>query len=200
MTQRAIVAIIGAAGCLMIGALFSGLIPAVQFRREWITVTVRPEAFEVSGVYEYVNPWPVATSQGLTIPFPVDVRHPAPATVRVRRVSVDDGRDMGPIPVRWLAGKPRFTVFISAHGRVHARVEYVQRSTDGTGTYLLTTTRPWGRSLDYGEYTMYAECVRLDRSNYPLGGADGRTFVRERFMPEHDWRFAWTARKECSAS
>jgi len=178
----------------------AGVLPGVRFTREWITVTLRPEACEVSGVYEYTNPWILPLTQGLSVPFPTDENHPAPATVRVSRVDPATDLSEGELPVRWLGGRHHVTVRVPARSRVRMRVDYVQRSTDRNGTYILTTTRPWGRPLAFGKYSIRTECVNVTFSNYVLDGEDGLSFARRDFMPAEDWRFSWDVLPRCPTS
>ncbi len=178
----------------------AGVLPAVRVTREWITVTLRPEACEVSGVYEYTNPWFLPLTQGLSVPFPTDENHPAPATVRVSRVDPVTGRTTGELPVRWLGGRHHVTLHVPARSRVQIRVDYVQRSTDRSGTYILTTTRPWGRPLDLGKYRIRPECVTVTSSNYVLDGEGGLSFALRGFMPAEDWRFSWDVPTRCHTS
>ncbi len=192
--------IVAAVLLVPVALVCAGVVPAVRFTREWITVTLRLEACEVSGVYEYKNPWFLPLTQGLSVPFPTDENHPAPATIRVSRVDPATGRSAGELPVRWLGGRHHVTLHVPARSRVRMRVDYVQRSTDRSGTYILTTTRPWGRPLDFGKYSIRPECVNVTSSNYVLDGRDGLSFARRGFMPAEDWHFSWDVLPRCHAS
>ncbi|MGC4117068.1 MAG: hypothetical protein QM765_21405 [Myxococcales bacterium] len=163
----------------------SGLVPAARFARERIVVRVRPCEIEVDGLYVYENPLPVPWTQGLSVPFPADRRQPRPAAVRASLVSPGAERAL---PVLWASG-PRFDVPLPASGEATVRVRFTQRAPDRHGTYLLTTTRPWGRPLDRGEYVVIPEGVRI--AHQSLG--EGLAAVRERFFPDADWTFEWTA-------
>lgn len=189
-----ILVILVAAACLAALVLEgAGIVPVVRFTRERIEIRVRPEAFEVDGTYVYSNPLPIPWTRGLRVPFHVDGDQRAPATVAVTEVRADGGVDRRGIPVRWLGGEPRFTVGVPASGSTTVRVRFVQTAPYGTGTYLLTTTRPWGRPLDRADYLLRTDGVRITGSNYPLDGPDGLSFSREEFMPERDWTFTWEA-------
>lgn len=174
--------------------LFAGVLRAVRFVRERIEVTVRPEAIDVDGLYVYRNPLPFPWTQGLRVPFPVDANHPAPATVGVLVTDPGSGADRRSIPVRWFRGQPHFAVQVPAFGETHVRVQFTQRSTTQSATYLLTTTRSWRRSLERGEYVLRPRGVEIRASNYPLDSPEPLGFVRENFMPEKEWNFSWVAR------
>ena len=70
------------------------------------------------------------------------------------------------------------------------RVRFRQYVAGHRGVYLLTTTRPWRRALEYGKYVLHCEGVRITGSNYPLSG-DPPSFERANFFPDADWTFTW---------
>jgi hypothetical protein len=180
-----------AAALAWLALVFAGVVPAARFARERIEITVRPGRIDVDGTYAFRNPLPFPILQGLSYPIPVDAAHPEPATIDAALLGGEDApeRSLG-----WyrLAGSPHFSVPVPAGGTARVRVRYSQDS-PGVGTYLLTTTRPWGRPLDRGEYQLKPVGVRIARSSYPLDGADGLSFARDGFMPDRDWRFEWQA-------
>jgi len=181
-----------AAGILTPLILWSaGIVPAVRFTRERIEVTVHADSIDVDGLYIYTNPLPIPLSQGLRVPFPTDAAHPAPATVEVREVDPLNQKDSEPIDVRWVWGEPHFSIRVPAFGAKQVRVRYTQYSPTMSATYLLTTTQPWGRPLEQGEYILRPRGVRITTSNYPLDGQGCLCFTRRRFMPDRDWRFTW---------
>ncbi len=169
----------------------AGVIPSVRFIRERIEVTVHPESIDVNGLYVYANPLPVPWLQGLRIPFPVDASHPAPATVEVSEVDPRTGKDLAPIAVLWFGGEPHFSVRVPAFGAAWVRVRFTQFTLTRSATYLLTTTKPWGRPLDRGEYFLRPRAVRISGSNYPFNREQCFCFARQQFMPDKEWRFAW---------
>jgi hypothetical protein len=181
-----------AGGMLVPVALsLAGIIPTVRFTRERIEVTVHPDSINVDGLYVYTNPLPIALSQGLRVPFSTDTSHPAPATVEVREVDPATGKDLKAILVRWFWREPYFSIRVPAFGAKHVRVRFTQYSPTGSATYLLTTTKPWGRPLEQGEYVLRPRGVRMAASNYPLDGQGCICFARQHFMPDRDWSFTW---------
>ncbi|MBX3465606.1 MAG: hypothetical protein KF878_01755 [Planctomycetes bacterium] len=165
-----------------------GAAPLVRFTRERIELHARPGALTVDGRYVYENPWPLPLVQGLDVPFAQGDGQAAPATVAA--FVVDAGGAETPLPVRWVLGRPRVSVTVPARGAVELRVRFEQVCAAGRGTYLLTTTRPWGRPLVEAEYLVRTDRVRLVRSSLPLDAGD-RT-VRRDFLPEDDWRLEWS--------
>lgn len=143
--------------------VLAGVIPAVRFVRERIELTVRPRSLEVNGLYVYANPLPILLAQGLTIPFPTDATQLAPATIAVTEVDPATGTDLRPIPVLWFLNERSFTIRVPAAGETWVRVRFTQRATAGTATYLLTTTKPWGRPLERGLYVLRPEDAIVER-------------------------------------
>jgi hypothetical protein len=179
---------------LFIGAILpfaSGIIPTVHFTSERIDVHVYPEEIVVNGYYFYKNPFPFPVFQGFSIPFPMDKDHPEPTESLVERLT--------PIKeatrIRHLFGNTGFDVYFSANEEAEIRVSYCQKAGRANATYILTTTKPWGRPLESGIYTLYPHRTVIESSNYPLdlpGKAPG--FHKTGFMPDKDWQFTW--RKE----
>jgi len=181
-----------AGGILVPVALsLAGIIPTARFTRERIEITVHSDSIDVDGLYDYANPLPFPWSQGLSVPFPTDALHPPPATVEVREVDLATGKDARALAVLWFGGEPHFSIPLLAFGVKHVRVRFTQYSPARSATYLLTTTRPWGRALEQGEYVLRPRGVRIIASNYLLDGQGGLGFTRRHFMPDRDWRFTW---------
>jgi hypothetical protein len=172
----------------------AGIVPVARFERERIEITVHPRSIAVDGLYIYRNPLPLPWSQGLSVPFAVNDTQMPPATVGATMLDPATGAELRELTVRWIFGVPRLEVPLPAGGDAHVRIRFSQRATGGTATYLLTTTAPWGRPLERGDYLLHAEGVRIFASNYALEGTTGGSFVRERFMPERDWTFRWSAK------
>ncbi len=177
-----------------LGLLSAGVIPAAQFQRERIEITVREDSLEVNGLYVYSNPFPVPVPQGLKVPFVERAGQLAPATVSVVEVDPRTGNDRAALQVLWVNGLPHFTARLPARGVTWVRVRFRQQASTQTATYLLTTTQPWRRPLDAGEYILHAEGVSITSSNYPFDRPDCQCFARRQFMPRLDWSFTWTAK------
>jgi hypothetical protein len=166
----------------------SGAIPTVHFTSERIDVHVYPDEIVVEGYYFYKNPFPIPVVQGFTVPFPIDNDHPEPMDVRVeRRTPVKEN-----IRLRRLFGNTGFDASFSAYEEAEIRVSYRQKAGGMNATYILKTTRPWGKPLESGVYTLYPHGTMIVSSNYPLdlpGKAPG--FHKNGFMPDKDWQFTW---------
>ena|SRR5271165_1862646 len=176
---------------LPLAYLLSAL-PVARFEREQITILVRPDHIVVDGIYFYRNPYPFPIVQGLSVPLPADGGHPLPVDLQVEEIS--------PRPqifrLRTLWGRPRFDLPLLRNETVSVHVHYYQQAPGSDARYILTTTQPWFRPLQEGEYRLMAQGVTLLRSNYPLSEMAGGAaqFRRAPFMPQQDWVFSWKAR------
>jgi hypothetical protein len=184
---------LGIAGLLLLLPFLAGLVPIVRFPRERVDVVLSPGEIEVAGLYVYRNPWPFPVTQGFTIPLPVDPDHPTPTELSASRLGSDRAL---PLPLRSFLGEVGFEIPFAAFQEVEVVVRYRQLARDGHGRYLLTTTWPWRRPLNYGLYTMRLRGVTLLDSNYPLAwdGQGTLRFERTDFMPAQDWQFSWETR------
>lgn len=165
--------------------------PVARFEREQITILVRPDHIVVDGVYFYRNPYPFPIVQGLSVPFPEDGEHPSPVDLQVDELS--------PRPhvlgLRTLWGRPRFDLALLRNETVSVHVHYYQQAPGSDARYILTTTQPWLRPLEEGEYRLVPRGVTLLQSNYPLFETAGGVaqFRQTQFMPRRDWVFSWQA-------
>jgi len=166
----------------------TGLLPAVRFTSEQIHVVVYPNEIAVVGRYIYKNPFPFSVVQGFYIPFPVDHDHPEPYQVHVERVKPERKT----LQLRRSFGKTRFDAAFSAEEEAEIRVSYRQQALANNATYILTTTSPWGRPLDFGVYTLSTYGTVILSSNYPFNLPHGRAgFQKSGFMPVKEWQFTW---------
>src|SRR5262249_37452317 len=91
-----------------------------------------------------------------------------------------------------------FRLFFASREEKWVRVHYFQRTRVSAGTYILRTTRDWGRALDRGDYTLHlGSDVSLVSSNYPLApdssaATNTYKFSRANFYPAEDWNFSWS--------
>lgn len=166
----------------------SGVLPMVRFTSERIDVRVHPDEIFVDGYYLYKNPFPFPVVQGFSIPFPIDKDHPEPQEPHVERLAPEKKA----LRLRRLLGKTGFEVYFSAHQEAEIKVSYCQKAGGANATYILTTTRPWGRPLDYGVYTLYTRGTVIVSSNYSFNLQNNASgFQKTGFMPEKDWQFTW---------
>ncbi|MBI3601106.1 MAG: hypothetical protein HY097_10780 [Nitrospinae bacterium] len=165
-----------------------GIIPTVNFRSERIDVQVYPEEILVEGYYFYKNPFPFPVVQGFYIPFPIDRDHPEPFDLNVERLM--PGKEM--FRLRHIFGKTGFEVYFHANEEAEIRVSYRQKAVTMDATYILTTTKPWGKPLEKAVYILYPHGTIIASSNYPFNlPGDTPGFHKTGFMPDKDWQFTW---------
>ncbi len=165
--------------------------PVARFEREKITISVHPDHILVDGVYFYRNPFPFPIVQGLSIPLSADETHPTPVDLQVEEISPRPHV----ISLRYLWGRPRFDLTLLQNESVCLHVHYYQQAPTSDARYILTTTQPWLRPLQVGEYVLIPRGIKLLHSNYPLADTLGGAaqFQKQQFMPQQDWLFSWKA-------
>jgi hypothetical protein len=131
----------------------TGYIPIVRFTEEEIIVVAHPRSIAVDAVYCYHNPFPFPVIQGCTIPFPEDEDHAPPLGVQLRQCLPDEKA----VPVSHSLGKYRFSIYFPAQAHVRIRLSYEQFTPRARGTYILTSTKPWGRPLEKAIYRLIPE-------------------------------------------
>lgn len=173
---------------IVLAAYYHSSYPSVRFPEEYIYIHVRPDYIEVEGRYVYVNPNPFPVIQAMFYPLPVDMQHPAPDGITV--INAGTGEK---IRSHHYFGDHRFTLFFMPHETKSVTVRYRQKSFDNRATYILLTTGLWKHPLDYAEYMVMAEGVRITQSNYPLAKMQNNAlgFTKREFMPHEDWLIAW---------
>ena len=173
---------------LLIYVLYGGW-PLVRFPRENIAIHVYPDHTVVSGMYEYVNPYPFPVAQGMAIPLPVDADHPEPYNLEATRLTPSNQ----PVPFAQILGLNRFTLRFKPREQIRLGIQYIQYAPQHDARYILTTTKPWRRPLEKGVYSLHAHNVVITSSSYRLEHRAENLYVfeRERFMPTQDWCFAW---------
>jgi hypothetical protein len=174
-----------ACGTLIALPFMLGLVPAVKFERERIDIDAYPDAVTIDGKYVYRNPWPICVVQALVVPVPTDALHAVPSKIEV----TDHNEDL---PSFASGSEKAVLVAFSPFQRKVVRVRYRQVRGTENATYILKTTKPWRRPLDFAEYTLTEHGTELVASNYALARQSQTYFwERSRFMPDEDWHFAW---------
>lgn len=169
-----------------------GFYPVVHFTEEQIDIHVCPDQVIVDAYYVYQNPFPFPVSQGFTIPFPVDERHPTPFSLQVWQLQPEE-KDIGPW---YMLGVHRFSLSFKANDACSVHVRYRQKVMEKSASYKLVTTKSWRRPLQRAVYRMFPEGVEISKSNYGLSRHERGflEFRREHFMPDEDWRFSWNVK------
>ncbi len=176
--------------CFLTLPLVMGWIPLVNFTEEEIEIQVYPDHIWMTGIYIYENPFPFPVTQGLSIPLPLDRKHPEPVQLSASIVS----DDIIPLPLHYKLGKHRFAVTFHAKEKLKIQVRYYQHAPHNDAWYILTTTQAWNRPLLKGRYILsFNNNTTLNTSNFPLDmhPSGYYLFEREIFMPQRNWRFSW---------
>ena len=164
-----------------------GWLPVARFQAETIRITVEPEGYTVDGWYTYANPLPIPWVQGLVVPTASGEGLEAPASVAAS-LTRPWGEDLH---VLWLLGRPRLQVPIPAREAVEIRITFHQQAPARRGTYLLKTTRPWGRPIEEAAFFLVPRCTRILGSSLDLEAVTGSGYRIRDFFPDTDWTFTW---------
>lgn len=167
----------------------AGFYPIVRFSKEQIDIKVSPDHVWVKGIYTYRNPFPFPVIQGFSIPLPIGPSHPDPVMLSAEQLSPVKKL----IPVRFIFGKYRFNLPFSPKEEITITVRYRQHSPYKNASYILTTTKPWKRPLEFGLYRLIPKGVKILTSSYPLESKKSNIlfFQRNTFMPQAEWQFSW---------
>lgn len=183
---------------LVVLALYlnAGVLSPVRFDQESIEVWANENQIEVRGLYHYRNLSLLPASLSFGLPFPVDHEHDRPGLFSIAEIKADGKSEQEVVP-RLRHGDVVFRLFFASHEEKWVCVHYFQHTRVPAGTYILRTTRAWGRPLDHGDYTLHLGSeASLASSNYSLA-LDSSTamntykFSRKNFYPAEDWNFAW---------
>jgi hypothetical protein len=163
--------------------------PVAEFVREQVDLTLTGREVEVWGRYTFRNPLPRPTRLGITYPFPVGPGHPYPHAI-----------DAGGLDVTELPAGIGWRLDLDACEERTVEVRYRQACETPEATYILTSTRAWGRPIELAEFTLrYPESLGPLRVSYPAD-AGGRSvsagvvthrFARRSFWPSADLVARW---------
>jgi hypothetical protein len=163
-----------------------------EFTGEEVTINLEPGLARVEGVYRFHNPRDEERTLTLSYPFADGEDFGEPANVVVRD---DAGAD---VPYRWKNGKIKFDVKLKPGGDTPIRVSFEQACCGSEFTYVLTSTRSWGRALKEARFVVEAPAsLGPVASTYPLerladdGAIVKYGFTRENFSPEEELTLSW---------
>jgi hypothetical protein len=162
------------------------------FAAEEVTITLSPRTARVRGVYTFCNAGAEDASLAVTYPFAAADGLGAP-----ENVAVCDEAGLA-VPFAWFGDEISFDVEVPAGGRADVVVAFEQRCAADRFTYLVTTTREWGRPLERARFIVETSAsLGPVASTYPLERVadDGATvkygFTRENFYPEEELTLSW---------
>lgn len=163
-----------------------------NFAAEEVSITLSPGKARVRGVYTFRNDGGKDASLKITYPFAAgDTLGPA------ENVAVSDEAGCG-IPFTRVEDEVSFDVAVPAGGTADVVVAFEQPCSADSFTYILTTTRKWGRPLESARFVVEAPpSFGPVASTYPLelvadDGAFARYgFARENFYPEEELTLSW---------
>ena len=190
----AVVAIGMAATAIFAYTLLSrrGDATSCTFAAEEVTITLTPGKARVRGTYTFYNGG--GEDASLTVAYPFAAGE---ALGPAENVAVCDGAGRD-VPFARADGKVSFDVAVPAGGRADVVVAFEQPCSAHSFTYILTTTRAWGRPLESARFVVEAPpSFGPVASTYPLepladdGAIIKYGFTRENFYPEEELTLSW---------
>lgn len=186
----------------ILGGLAGGFIAYTLYKRyaasrpsfagEDVTIKLAPDRAYVTGVYRFYNPGDKARSLKLRYPFARGPEVGDPENVAVRGGAGED------ISFSWKRHDVAFEVEVPAHSEAAVTVSFEQPCSGCEYTYILTSTRNWGRPIDEARFAVVVpvQMVPVDCSYEweEVPAAEGLAryeFSREDFYPDIDLRLRW---------
>ncbi len=185
-----------AVSVLFLSILIASPSPAqlIRFYQEEVRIRIHGDSCTVTGTYHFRNLTGSRIAQNLLYPFPVRAELPEPTAVTVLRLP-------GRTPVPWWKAPHAivFTVPLEGHKSATYEVQYVQKTPAGMMTYILTSTRLWGRTFEEATYSIEVpKGLTIESTSLPRDtswSTDGVTVFRTKrrsFMPDRDLVIRWT--------
>lgn len=163
-----------------------------SFAGEDVTIKLAPDRAYVTGVYRFYNPGDKARSLKLRYPFARGPEVGDPENVAVRGGAGED------IPFSWKRHDVAFEIEVPARSEAAVTVSFEQPCSGCEYTYILTSTRNWGRPIDEARFAVVVpvQMVPVDCSyeweKVPaVEGLARYEFSREDFYPDVDLVVHW---------
>jgi hypothetical protein len=163
-----------------------------SFAGEDVTITLAPDRAYVTGVYRFRN----AGDK----PQPLKLRYPfarGPEVGEPENISVRDAEG-GDVPFSWKRHDVAFEVTVPPGGEAAVTVSFEQACRGCEYTYILTSTRNWGRPIDEARFAVVApvqlapvECPYEWEETPAAASLVRYEFSRDDFYPDVDLTLRW---------
>jgi hypothetical protein len=145
------------------------------------------------GEYHFMNPSEKALRTRLFYPFPVSKQLPFPDMIEF--LSMDTGTHL---PIMGAEKGVSFVLPMDAVSETSIHVEYWQTAEHNFFKYILTSTRNWGRSLEWANYEIHVpEHLKLEYCSLDIDTSwveiEEKVYLisREKFLPVNDLIIRW---------
>jgi hypothetical protein len=169
---------------------------STRFVREEISISVLGESCIVTGEYHFRNESGDTVANQILYPFPHLAGLPEPTTIEAEDLSTHSH-----VGVSKIAHAALFWISLPPHSERPFRIRYVQPTPSRLMSYILTSTRSWGRPLERAtfrlllphRYTLTSLSIPADSS---WESEEGRTYLLQKacFMPTVNLTFRWKER------
>jgi hypothetical protein len=163
----------------------------LSFAGEDVTIKLAPDRAYVTGVYRFYNPGDKTRTLKLRYPFARGPKVGEPENISVR----GGGEE---IPFSWKRHGVAFEVEVPARGEAAVTVSFEQPCSGCEYTYILTSTRNWGRPIDEARFAVVVpvqlapvDCSYEWEEAPAAEGLARYEFSREDFYPDVDLVVHW---------
>jgi len=123
----------------------------VEFFKEEISMTVNKSEFAISGTYYFRNNTDGDKPMPIVFPFYIDDSTHYPYEIKVSAIEGNDERPLE-FQENRERGSIRFDIPMKPNDTTAWRLEYAQKIDRPQATYILQSTRAWGKPLEEAQY------------------------------------------------
>ncbi|MGQ9705917.1 MAG: hypothetical protein ACUVWP_02790 [bacterium] len=167
----------------------------IEFVSEDVSIYINSDSVKVEGRYHFRNTDKSDRQIDIEYPFFIGEGVRSPTNISVY---IDDNLSYHFVNAK---DKIKFEVQLPAGGEREVLVTFNQPSIENYYTYILTTTKKWGRPLESAVFRIYSNGDFMDIvSSYPLSpqiDVDGTQYyvlTEGNFMPEKDLMIMWSSK------
>jgi hypothetical protein len=169
----------------------------IEFTSEDVSIYINSDYVKVEGKYYFKNVDKSDRQIDIEYPFYIGEGVGSPSNISIY---IDGNLSYHFVNAK---DKIKFKVELPAGGEREVLVTFNQPSINGYYTYILTTTKKWGRPLESARFSIYTDGnVKDISSSYTFSQQsddDGTKFyvlTEENFMPEKDLMIHWSSNIE----
>jgi hypothetical protein len=170
----------------------------ISFFKEELKFQLKPDKFEVDGLYYFRNRGDEEIQQMMFYPFPDIEKYGEISFIEIRKES-DTVSQIATVSKKGSL----FKMFIDPNGESVYHIRYSQQLKSNRAKYIITTTQQWGFEFEQADYILeFQNDLQIDtlsiKPDSIIQQMNYTQYIwhRENFMPEEDFIFWFTKREE----
>lgn len=177
--------------CMLVSAALGA---ALSFEAEELQFTLKPDTWEVDGLFYFANYTETSFSGPIFFPVPVDSLSLAPELITLEITEDSAGK------CKLLSQSQAGFSFYLEIPELHfctLHLVYRQELKGNIATYIITSSRAWGQPLEYASYDLRVDpALQLIELPFPLQEYNDNSYHWENlnFTPEKDFRILFSPR------